>query len=101
MPYSYRLEICLLCFTRIYLLFCSAVDFVMLFYFDMLTRSEFPTLSSQSRSSMTKDQSPANRQKSQAGKVSSAAPANTSRKVKAEASNKQTGIVAGFFFSCL
>jgi len=53
-------------------------------------QSEFPTLSSQSRSSVTKDQSPANRQKSQAGKVSSAAPANTSRKVKAEASNKQT-----------
>jgi len=62
----------------------------MLFYFDMLTRSEFPTLSSQSRSSMTKDQSPANRQKSQAGRVSSAAPANTSGKGKAEASNKQT-----------
>jgi len=51
---------------------------------------------------MTKDQSPANRQKSQAGRVSSAAPANTSGKGKAEASNKQTGIVAGFFFSsCL
>ena len=47
---------------------------------------------------MTKDQSPANRQKSQAGRVSSAAPANTSGKGKAEASNKQTGIVAGFFF---
>ena len=79
-----------------------ALDFVKLFYFDMLTRSEFPTLSSQSRSSMTKDQSPANRQKSQAGRVSSAAPANTSGKGKAEASNKQTGIVAGFFFSsCL
>jgi len=39
---------------------------------------------------MTKDQSPANRQKSQAGRVSSAAPANTSGKGKAEASNKQT-----------
>ncbi|CAN6181173.1 unnamed protein product [Urochloa humidicola] len=44
---------------------------------------EFPTLSSQSRSSMMKDQSPANRQKSQAG-------ANQSGKGKAEASNKQT-----------
>ncbi|CAN6213057.1 unnamed protein product [Urochloa humidicola] len=46
-------------------------------------QSEFPTLSSQSRSSMMKDQSPANRQKSQAG-------ANQSGKGKAEASNKQT-----------
>ncbi|KAF8714045.1 hypothetical protein HU200_028040 [Digitaria exilis] len=55
---------------------------------------EFPTLSSQSRSSMMKDQSPANRQKSQAGKlpVSSAAPANQSGKGKSEASNKQTDV---------
>ncbi|OEL16447.1 hypothetical protein BAE44_0022534 [Dichanthelium oligosanthes] len=55
-------------------------------------QSEFPTLSSQSRSPMMKDQSPANRQKSQAGRlpVSSAAPANQSGKGKAEASNKQT-----------
>lgn len=45
-----------------------------------------------------KDQSPANRQKSQAGKltVSSAAPANQSGKGKAEASSKQTGTVADF-----
>ncbi|RCV09430.1 hypothetical protein SETIT_2G027900v2 [Setaria italica] len=55
-------------------------------------QTEFPTLSSQSRSSVMKDQSPANRQKSQAGRlpVSSAAPANQSGKGKAEASNKQT-----------
>ncbi|KAF8732319.1 hypothetical protein HU200_016303 [Digitaria exilis] len=57
-------------------------------------QSEFPTLTSQSRSSMMKDQSPANRQKSQAGKlpVSSAAPANQSGKGKSEASNKQTDV---------
>ncbi|CAN6202974.1 unnamed protein product [Urochloa humidicola] len=55
-------------------------------------QSEFPTLSSQSRGSMMKDQSPANRQKSQAGRLPmpSAAPANQSGKGKAEASNKQT-----------
>ncbi|XP_062190603.1 protein ESSENTIAL FOR POTEXVIRUS ACCUMULATION 1-like isoform X2 [Phragmites australis] len=55
-------------------------------------KSEFPTISSQSRSSMMKDQSPLNRQKSQAGRLplSSAPPANQSGKGKAEAANKQT-----------
>lgn len=64
----------------------------------IVTRSEFPTLSSQSRSSMMKDQSPLNRQKSQAGRlpVSSAATANQSGKGKAEAANKQTGIAKVF-----
>ncbi|GJN24471.1 hypothetical protein PR202_gb12211 [Eleusine coracana subsp. coracana] len=55
-------------------------------------QSEFPSLSSQSRSSTMKDQSPLNRQKSQAGRLplSSAAPANQSGKAKAQAANKQT-----------
>ncbi|KAL6647808.1 hypothetical protein ACP70R_015245 [Stipagrostis hirtigluma subsp. patula] len=54
-------------------------------------QSEFPTLSSQSRSSMMKDQSPLNRQKSQTSRLPlSSAPANHSGKGKAEAGNKQT-----------
>ncbi|KAL6880538.1 hypothetical protein ACP4OV_012103 [Aristida adscensionis] len=54
-------------------------------------QSEFPTLSSQSRSSMMKDQSPLNRQKSQTSRLPlSSAPANHSGKGKAEAANKQT-----------
>ncbi|KAK3126337.1 hypothetical protein QOZ80_7AG0555060 [Eleusine coracana subsp. coracana] len=55
-------------------------------------QSEFPSLSSQSRSSTMKDQSPLNRQKSQAGRLplSSAVPANQSGKAKAQAANKQT-----------
>jgi hypothetical protein len=80
-------------------LLCSRLSkVVIMFYFNILTRTEFPTLSSQ-RSSVMKDQSPVNRQKSQAGRlpVSSAAPANQSGKGKAEASNKQTGAVAYFF----
>lgn len=69
-----------------------------MFYFDIVTRSEFPSLSSQSRSSVMKDQSPLNRQKSQVGRlpVSSAATARQSGKGKAEATNKQTGIVKVF-----
>ncbi|ONM51259.1 GYF domain-containing protein [Zea mays] len=55
-------------------------------------QSEFPSLLSQSRSSMMKDHSALNRQKSQAGRlpVPSAATANQSGKGKAEATNKQT-----------
>ena len=70
-----------------------------MFYFNILTRSGFPSLSSQNRSSMMKDQSPLNRQKSQAGRLSlsSAAPANQSGKAKAEAANKQTGIVLNVY----
>lgn len=65
----------------------------------IITRSEFPTLSSQSRSSM-KDQSPLNRQKSQAGRLPvSSATANQSGKGKAEATNKQTGIAKVFFLT--
>lgn len=69
-----------------------------MFYLDIITRSEFPTLSSQSRGSM-KDQSPLNRQKSQANRlpVSSASPANQSVKGKAEATNKQTGMAKAFY----
>ncbi|XP_062186822.1 protein ESSENTIAL FOR POTEXVIRUS ACCUMULATION 1-like [Phragmites australis] len=55
-------------------------------------QSEFPTLSSQSRSSMMKDQSTSNVQKSQAGRLplSSAPLVNQSGKGKAKAANKQT-----------
>lgn len=62
----------------------------------MLTRSEFPTLSSQTRSSSIKDQSPMNRQKSQASRLplSTAPTANHAGKGKAEAANRQTGMVA-------
>jgi hypothetical protein len=52
---------------------------------------------------MMKDQSPLNRQKSQAGRlpVSSAATANQSGKGKAEAANKQTGIANAFYLHSL
>jgi hypothetical protein len=72
----------------------------MFYYHDIVTRSEFPSLLSQSRSSMMKDHSALNRQKSQAGRlpVPSAATANQSGKGKAEATNKQTGIPK-FFYS--
>ncbi|KAJ1287680.1 hypothetical protein BS78_02G029800 [Paspalum vaginatum] len=55
-------------------------------------QSEFPTLSSQNKSSMMKDQSTLNRQKSQAGRmpVSSVLPASQSGKGKADATTKQT-----------
>lgn len=88
-----------LCFVITTFLLCIKLSLTCFYFiFKNLTRSEFPTLSSQGRSSMMKDQSPANRQKSQAGKlpVSSAALANQSGKGKAEASNKQTGTVADF-----
>ncbi|VAH46125.1 unnamed protein product [Triticum turgidum subsp. durum] len=55
-------------------------------------QSEFPSLASQSKSSMTKDQSSVNRHKSQASKLplSTAPSANLIGKGKAEAANKQT-----------
>ncbi|CAM0905280.1 unnamed protein product [Alopecurus aequalis] len=55
-------------------------------------QSEFPSLSSQSKGSMAKDQGPLNRQKSQAGKlpVSTAPTANLTGKGKTQAANKQT-----------
>ncbi|KAG8081437.1 hypothetical protein GUJ93_ZPchr0007g4783 [Zizania palustris] len=55
-------------------------------------QSEFPTLSSQSRSSIIKDQSPLNRQKSQVTRLplSSAPIANQTGKGKTEAANRQT-----------
>jgi hypothetical protein len=70
-----------------------------MFYFIILTRLEFPSLSSQSKSSIMKDQSPLNRQKSQGARLrlTSAALANQSGKAKAEAANKQTGIVADIY----
>lgn len=55
-------------------------------------QSEFPSLSSQSKSSITKDQSALNRQKSQASKlpVSTAPTVNHTGKGKTEAGSKQT-----------
>ncbi|KAL5199019.1 hypothetical protein ABZP36_002531 [Zizania latifolia] len=55
-------------------------------------QSEFPTLSSQSRSSIIKEQYPLNRQKSQASRLplSSAPIANQTGKGKTEAVNRQT-----------
>jgi len=55
-------------------------------------QSEFPSLSSQSKGSMAKDQGPLNRQKSQASKLplSTAPTANLTGKGKTEAANKQT-----------
>jgi hypothetical protein len=63
------------------------------FFLTIFNRSEFPSLSSQSRSSITKDQAPLNRQKSQASKLplSTAPTAKLTGKGKTEASNKQTG----------
>ena len=60
-------------------------------------RSEFPSLSSQSKSSMVKDRGPSNRQKSQASKLplSTAPTANLTGKGKTGAANKQTGELLG------
>lgn len=70
----------------------------------MFNRSEFPSLASQSKSSMTKDQSSVNRHKSQASKLplSTAPSANLVGKGKAEAANKQTGNIVGLcsYFLC-
>jgi hypothetical protein len=70
---------------------------LLFFFLTIFNRSEFPSLSSQSRSSITKDQAPLNRQKSQASKLplSTAPTANLIGKGKTEAANKQTGKLVG------